>query len=174
MCEKSIVEIVTLEECLMGLESAVTSAEGTVSYGDRRLLAEAALTAMRTIAGESLPRSPAVREKFLDWLGRLVITRPEPVDLAADLLEAQADYTSNLLDRADALLLAIELSPNRGDLRLKLGATYVSLRLWAEALDQLRVAQYLVPPEEQERVDRLFETADQRYQARFSPPVVTD
>jgi hypothetical protein len=174
MCEKSIAEIVTLEECLMGLESAVASAEARVSYGDRRLLAEATLTAMRTIAGESPPRSPAVRDKFLDWLGRLVITRPEPVDVAADLLEAQADYTSNLPDRADALLLAIELSPNRGDLRLKLGATYVSLRQWAQALDHLRVAKYLVPPKEQERVDKLFETADERYQARFEPPAVSE
>jgi hypothetical protein len=172
MCEKSIAEIVTLEECLMGLESTVATAEGTVSYGDRRLLAEAALTAMRTVAGESLPRSPEVREKFVDWLGRLLLTRPEPMDLAADLLEAQADYTPNLLDRAEALRLAVELSPNRGDLRLKLGATFVSLRLWAEALDELRVAQYLVPLEEQERWNTLFTTADERYQVRFQPPDV--
>jgi hypothetical protein len=172
MCEKSIAEILTLDECLMGLESTVATAEGIISYGDRRLLAEAALRAMRTVAGESLPRSPEVREKFVEWIGRLLVTRPEPMDLSADLLEAQADYTPTLLDRAEALRLAVELSPNRGDLRLKLGATYVSLRLWAEALDQLRVAQYLVPPEEQERWSTLFATADERYQTRFQPPDV--
>jgi hypothetical protein len=102
------------------------------------------------------------------------MTRLEPVEVSADLLEARADYTANLLDRAEALVAATELSPNRGDLRLKLGATYVSLRFWAEALEELRVAQYLVPPDEQERANRLFEAADKRYQARFSPPGATE
>ena len=170
MCETSIAEIISLDECMAGLESVVARAEISVSYGERRLLAEAALTGMRTIAGESLPQSAEARGKFLDWIGRLLLTRLEPVEVSADLLEAQADYTSNLLDRADALVAAIELSPNRGDLRLKLGATYVSLRSWPEAVEQLRVAQYLVPPEEQERADRLFATADERFQRRFEPP----
>jgi len=129
---------------------------------------------MRTVAGESLPRSALNQRKFLDWIRRLLATELEPVDVPANLLEAQADYTANLLDRADALLRAIELAPNRGDLRLKLGATYVSVRLWPEALEQLRVAGFFLPSEEHERVDRLVQTADKGYQARFQPPTVTE
>jgi hypothetical protein len=174
VCEKSIAEIVGLDECLAGLELAVATAERSVSSGARRVLAEAALTGMRTIAGESLPRSALNQRKFLDWLRRLLATELEPVDVPANLLEAQADYTANLLDRADALVRAIELAPNRGDLRLKLGATYVSVRLWAEALEQLRVAGFFLPPEEHERVDRLVQTADEGYQARFFPAVAIE
>jgi hypothetical protein len=174
MCEKSIAEIVGLDECLAGLELAVATAEGPVSSGARRVLAEATLTGMRTIAGESLPRSALNQREFLDWIKRLLATELEPVDVPTDLLEAQADYTANLLDRADALLRAIELAPNRGDLRLKLGATYVSVRLWPEALEQLRVAGFFLPPEEHERVDRLVQTADKGYQARFFRPAVTE
>ena len=169
MCEKSIAAIVTLDECMAGLELAVAKAEGPVSAGSRRLFAEAALTGMRTIAGEALPSSLVVQKRFRDWLDRLLLTTPEPVDVAVDLLEARADYTAMLLERADALLAASELTPNRGDVRLKLGATYVSLRLWPEALEQLRVARFFLPVEEHEHVDRLTETADKAYQARFEP-----
>ena len=172
LCEKSIAAIITLDECMAGLELAVSTAEGSLPFGGRRLLAEAALTGMRTIAGESLPRSPEVRGKFLDWIDRLLTTRPEPVEVAANLLEAQADYTADLMDRADALVAATELSPNRGDLRLKLGTTYVDLELWPEALEQLRVAKFFLPVEEHEPVDKLLETADKAYQARFLPPDV--
>jgi hypothetical protein len=174
MCEKSIAEIFDLDECMAGLEFAVSTAEGSVSTGSRRLLAEAVLTGMRTIAGESLPQSLEARSRFLDWIDRLLKTSLEPVEVSANLLEARADYTANLLERADALLSAIELSPNRGDLRLKLGATYVNLRSWLEALEELRVARLLLSPEEHEHVDRLFETADKRYQARFLLPGVTE
>ncbi len=174
MCETSIAEIVSLDECMAGLELAVATAEGPVSSGARRLLAEAALTGMRTIAGESLPRSLEARGKFLDWIDRLLTTAPSPVEVSANLLEAQADYTAGLPERADALLSAIDLSPNRGDLRLKLGATYVDLELWPEALEQLRVARYFLPPEEHERVDQLVESADQAYQTRFLPPHATE
>jgi hypothetical protein len=174
MCEKSIAEIVSRDECMAGLEAAVAAAERSASSGGRRLLAEATLTGMRTVAGESLPRSLLHQRKFLDWIDRLLMTELEPVDVAANLLEARADYTAKLLDRADALRRAIELSPNRGDLRLKLGATYVSLRFWPEALEQLRVAEFFLPAEEHERVHRLVETADERYQARFFPPDRTE
>ena len=85
-----------------------------------------------------------------------------------------ADFTEDLFERAQALLAAIELCPNRGDLRLKLGATYVNLQAWPEALEQLRVADYLVPAEEHELVVKLAETADKAYQARFLPPDVPD
>jgi hypothetical protein len=68
------------------------------------------------------------------------------------------------------LRAAIALVPNRGDLRLKLGATYVSLWSWQEALEQLRVARFYLPPEEHEGVDELVETADEAYQASFFPP----
>ena len=64
----------------------------------------------------------------IDWIDRLLTTELDPVDVPADLLEARADYTSNLLERVDALQSAIDLIPNRGDLRLKLGATYVIKR----------------------------------------------
>jgi hypothetical protein len=167
LCEKSIAVIVSLDECMAGLERAVSTAEGSPSSGTRRLLAEATLTGMRTIAGESLPRSAQARGKFIDWIDRLLLTDLDPVDVPADLLEARADYTSNLLERVDALQSAIELIPGRGDLRLKLGATYVSLWAWPEALEQLRVARFYLPPDEHERVDRLIETADARYQARL-------
>jgi hypothetical protein len=50
---------------------------------------------------------------------------------------------------------------------LKLGATYVSLWWWPEALEQLRVAKFYLPLDEHERIDRLIETADARYQARL-------
>jgi len=171
MCEKSVVVIVSLDECMDGLELAVSTAEGSPSSGTRRWLAEATLTGMRTIAGESLPRSAEARRRFIDWIDRLLATNLEPVDVAANLLEARADYTPNLLERADTLQLALELSPNRGDLRLKLGATYVSLWFWPEALEQLRVAKFFLPVDEHEPVDRLIETADARYQARFFPAV---
>jgi hypothetical protein len=92
------------------------------------------------------------------------------VDVPADLLEARADYTADLVARADALLSAIVLSPKRGDLRLKLGATYVLMELYPEALEQLRIADYLVPPEEHDKVDELVATADKAYQASFLPP----
>jgi hypothetical protein len=170
MCEKSIAEIFSLDECMAGLESAVAAAEGSLPAGSRRLLAEATLRGMRTIAGESLPRSPEARKRFLDWIDRLLATRFDPVEVSVDLLEARADYTPFLLDRADTLLSAAELSPNRGDLRLKLGATYVSLRLWPQALDQLRVAKFFLPAEEHERVDSLVAKADKAYQASFFPP----
>jgi hypothetical protein len=173
MCEKSIAAIVSLDECMAGLELAVYTAEGSVSSGPRRLLAEAVLTGMRTIAGESLPRSFEQQVKFPLWIDRLLVTRPSPVDVAADLLEARADYTPDLLERADALLSAIELCPKRGDLRMKLGATYVTLQLWPEALEQLRVAEFFLPPEEHERVAELVETAAKAYQARFLAPDVT-
>jgi hypothetical protein len=169
MCEKSIAAIVSLDECMAGLELAVATAEGSESSGTRRLLAEATLAGMRTIAGEALPRSAQARRTFIDWIDRLLMTDLEPVDVAADLLEARADYSPNLLERAEALQAAIELSPNRGDLRLKLGATYVSLWFWPEALDQLRVAKFFLPLDEHEPVDKLIETADKRYQARFFP-----
>jgi hypothetical protein len=45
---------------------------------------------------------------------------------------------------------------------------------WPEALEQLRVAKYFLPPEEHERVDELAETADKGYQARFGPLLVTE
>lgn len=170
LCEKSIAAMVSLDECMAGLELAVTTAEGSTSAGARRLLAEATLTGMRTIAGESLPRSAEAQRKFLAWIDRLLLARLEPVEVSADLLEAQADYTAILPARADALRAAIELVPNRGDLRLKLGATYVSLWSWQEALEQLRVARFYLPPEEHERVDELVETADKAYQASFFPP----
>jgi len=173
MCEKSIAEIVSLDECLAGLELAVSTAERSASFGTRRLLAEATLAGMRTIAGESLPRPLLLERRFVDWIDRLLTTEVGPVDVAASLLEARADYTAQLPDRADALLRAVELAPNRGDLRLKLGATYVSLRFWPEALEQLRVAEFFVPAEEHERVQRLVETADEAYQARFLPPETT-
>jgi len=169
MCEKSIAVIVRLDECMDGLELAVSTAEASPSSGTRRLLAEATLTGMRTIAGESLPRSAETRRRFIDWIDRLLTTDLEPVDVAANLLEARADYTPNLLERADTLQSALELSPNRGDLRLKLGTTYVSLWFWSEALEQLRVAKFFLPVDEHEPVDRLIETADARYQARFFP-----
>jgi hypothetical protein len=167
MCEKSIAVIVSLDECMAGLERAVSTAEGSPSPGTRRLLAEATLTGMRTIAGESLPRSGQAREKFIGWIDRLLTTELDPVDVPADLLEARADYTSNLLERVEALQSAIELNPGRGDLRLKLGAAYVSLWAWPEALEQLRVAKFYLPLDEQERADRLIETAEARYQARL-------
>ena len=172
MCDKSIAVIVSLDECMAGLELAVTSAEGPVSAGTRRLLAEATLTGMRTIAGESLTRS-AQRGRFIDWIDRLLLTNLEPVDVAADLLEARADYSPNLLERVDALQSALALTPNRGALHLKLGATYVRLWLWPEALEQLRIAKFYLPVEEHEPVDRLIETADKRYQATFFPVVDT-
>jgi hypothetical protein len=171
MCEKSIAVIVSLDECMDGLELAVATAEDSVSAGTRRLLAEATLTGMRTIAGESLPRSAQARGRFIDWIDRLLATDLEPVDVAANLLEARADYTPNLLERADTLQSALEISPNRGDLRLKLGATYVNLRFWPEALEQLRVAKFYLPIEEHEPVDKLIETADRRYRAGFFPLV---
>lgn len=173
LCEKSIAAIISLDECMAGLELAVSTAEGPTSYGGRRLLAEAALAGMRTIAGKSLPRSAEARGKFLGWIDRLLTTRPAPVEVSANLFEAHADYTADLMDRADALVSATGLSPNRGDLRLKLGATYVELELWQEALEELRVAKFFLPPEEHEGVDKLVETADKAYQARFLPPDVT-
>ena len=172
MCEKSIAQIVEIDECMAGLELAVATAESPVTAGTRRMLAEATLVGMRTIAGESLTRSAEARGRFIDWIDRLVMTELEPVDVAASLLEAKADYTPDLLERTETLLAAVELSPNRGDLRLKIGATYVRLELWPEALEQLRVATLLLPPEEQEEVDRLVEKADKAYQARFFPPEV--
>ena len=75
MCDKSIAAIVSLDECMAGLELAVSTAERSASSGDRRLLAEATLTGMRTIAGETLPRSPEARRRFLDWIDRLLTTR---------------------------------------------------------------------------------------------------
>ena len=72
------------------------------------------------------------------------------------------------------LLAAIALVPNRGDLRLKAGGTYVSLALWPEALEQLRVARFYLPPEEHEPVDKLVATADTAYQAGFFPPEVAE
>jgi hypothetical protein len=173
MCEKSIVQIVKIDECMAGLELAVATAEGPVPAGTRRMLAEATLVGMRTIAGESLTRSAQARGRFVEWIDRLVLTGLEPVDVAASLLEAKADYTPDPLERTETLAMAIELSPNRGDLRLKLGATYVRLELWPEALEQLRVAALLLPPEEQEGLDRLVAKADEAYQARFFPPEVT-
>jgi hypothetical protein len=170
MCEESIAEIVSFDECMAGLESAVAAAESTVPVGSRRLLAEATLTGMRTIAGESLPESAEARRKFPDWIDRLLVTTLEPVDVAADLLEAKADYTADLAERADALLAAIYLARNRADLRLKLGATYVDLELWPEAIEELRVAKLLLAPEEHEQVDELAAAADEAYQARFFPP----
>ena len=174
MCEKSIALIVTLDECMAGLQLAVVTAEGSGSAGARRALAEAVLTGMRTMAGESPPRSAIAQQKVLDWTHRLLATSLEPVEVAANVLEAQADYTANLLDRADALLAGIALVPNRGDLRLKAGATYVSLALWPEALEQLRVAKFYLPPEEHEPVDKLVATADTAYQAGFFPPEVAE
>jgi tetratricopeptide (TPR) repeat protein len=174
MCEKSIAAIVSLDECMAGLELAVAMTESSASAGDRRLLAEATLTGMRTIAGEELPRSMEARRRFLDWIDRLLRTELTPVEVPANLLEAQADYTADLVERAAALLSATELSPHRGDLRLKLGDTYVDLGFWLEALEQLRIAAILLPAEDHERVARLAETADKRYQARFLPPSVTE
>ena len=170
MCEKSIAQIVEIDECMAGLELAVATAEDSVAAGTRRMLAEATLVGMRTIAGESLTRSAEARGRFIDWIDRLVMTELEPVDVAASLLEAKADYTPDPIEKTETLLTAIELSPNRGDLRLKIGATYVRLELWPEALEQLRVATLLLPPEEQEEVDRLVEKADEAYQASFFPP----
>jgi hypothetical protein len=72
------------------------------------------------------------------------------------------------------LLAAIALVPNRGDLRLKAGATYVSLALWPEALEQLRVAKFYFPREEHEAADKLVATADEAYQAGFFPPAVSE
>ena len=137
------------------------------------MLAEATLLGIRTIAGESLTRAAQARGRFVEWIDRLVATGLEPVDVAASLLEAKADYTPDPVERAETLLAAIELSPRRGDLRRKLGATYVRLELWPEALEQLRVATLLLPPEEQEGIDALVERADKAYQARFFPPDVT-
>lgn len=174
MCDKSIAAIVTLDECMAGLELAVATAEGSDSFGARRLLAEAVLTGMRTIAGEALPETFEQQVKFPDWISRLLATQIFPVDVPADLLEARADYTADLIARADALLSAVALSPKRGDLRLKLGATYVLLELYPEALEQLRIADYLVPPEQHDKVDELAATADKAYQARFLPPAPTE
>jgi hypothetical protein len=174
MCEKSIAEIISLDECMTGLESVVATAENSPSPGVRRLLAEAVLTGLRTIAGESLPRSVEARRRFPEWIDRLLLTGLEPVEVAANLLEAKADYTPNLLDRADLLRAAIELTPNRGDLRLKQGATYVDLELWPEALEELRVARFFSPAEDYERIDKLVETAELAYQARFLPPAVAE
>ena len=172
MCEKSIEKIVDTDECMAGLELAVATAERSVSAGTRRMLAESVLVGMRTIAGESLTRSGEVRARFIDWIDRLVATKLEPVDVAASLLEAKADYAPDPKERTETLLAAIELSPSRGDLRLKLGANYVRLKLWPEALEQLRVASLLLPPEEHEEVDTLLEKADKAYQASFFPQEV--
>jgi hypothetical protein len=169
MCEKSIAAIVELDECMAGLELAVATAERSPSAGERRVLAEAVLVGMRTIAGEGLPPTAVAQSRFPQWIGRLLMTRLEPVEVAADLLEARADYTALLPERAEFLLAAIELLPNRGDLRFKLGETYVTLQAWPEALEQLRVARFFLPIEEHERVDELVETADQGYQTRFWP-----
>ena len=174
MCEKSIVQIVKIDECMAGLELAVLTAEGSATPGTRRMLAEATLVGMRTIAGESLTRSEREREQLIDWIDRLVATGLEPVDVAASLLEAKADYTPATVERIAPLTAAIELSPTRGDLRLKLGETYSRLKRWPEALEQLRVATLLLPPEEQEGVERLIETANTAYQARFFPPEVKE
>ena len=172
LCEESIATLIEIDECMAGLELAVATAERPVPDGTRRLLAEAALIGMRTIAGESLPRSPEAQRRLPEWIRRLLLTGPEPVDVAADLFEALADYTANLPERAGALLSAIELAPNRGDLRLKAGTTYVELELWLEALEQLRAARILLPIEEHARVDELATKADEGYQARFWPPDV--
>ena len=174
ICEKSIAVMVTLDDCMAGLELAVVTAERSSSAGTRRVLAEAVLAGMRTIAGESLPRSAIAQQKFVDWTERLVATTLEPVEVSANVLEAQADYTANLLDRADVLLAAIALVPTRGDLRLKAGATYVNLQVWTEALEQLRVAKYYLPPDEHEPVDELAATADKAYQASFFPPEIAE
>jgi tetratricopeptide (TPR) repeat protein len=174
MCEKSIVQIVKIDECMAGLELAVSTAEGAANAGTRRMLAEATLVGMRTIAGESLTRSEQAREQFIDWIDRLVVTGLEPVDVAASLLAAKADYTEATAERVEPLTAAIELSPERGDLRLKLGETYSRLKFWPEALEQLRAAGLLLPPEEQEGVEKLIATADKAYQARFFPPEVKE
>jgi hypothetical protein len=173
LCEKSIAAIVTLDECLAGLELAVSTAESSADPGARRLLAEAVLSGMRTIAGESVPKSAEHQSKFTRWLDRLLALDLSPVDVPADLLEARADYTEDLAARVDDLVWAAGLSPNRADLRLKLGATYVNLQIWYEALEQLRVADYLLPSEElkaHERVAELIDTAEKAYEARFLPP----
>ena len=170
LCEKSIAEIVSLDECMAGIELAVATAEASAAPGSRRVLAEAVLTGMRTIAGESPPGSPEARSKFPGWIDRLLAVRLDAVDVAVDLLEARADYAADLQERVDALLAAIALLPNRGDVRLKLGVTYVTLQFWPEALEQLRVAKFFLPAEEHEVVDKLVETADRGYQARFLPP----
>lgn len=174
MCDESIAAVVTLDECMAGLELAVSTAEGMVSWGERRLLAEATLAGMRTIAGELPPVSVEAQRKFPDWIERLLATGPEPADVAADLLEARADYTRDLLERASALTSAVDLSRNRWDLRSKLGATFVDLELWQEALDELRVAKLLSPPEEHERVDKLLETANAAFEKRFLPAGVAE
>lgn len=174
LCEKSIVVIVESTECMEGLELAVTTAEGPVSAGARRWLAEAVLKGMRTIAGESLPQSAEALRRFPEWLMRLLDTRPEPTDLEADLLEALADYTADLPDRVGILRAAIGIAPNRGDLRLKAGATYVELEFWTEALEELRAAKIALAPEEHEPVDALAAKAEERYQAQFFPPEVVD
>ncbi|HET7134045.1 MAG TPA: hypothetical protein VFJ95_17435, partial [Gammaproteobacteria bacterium] len=173
LCEKSIAAILTLDECLAGLDLAVVTAESSANLGARRSLAEAVLSGMRTIAGESVPKSAEHQGKFERWLDRLLALDLSPVDVPADLLEARADYTNDLAARVDDLVRATTLSPNRADLRLKLGATYVNLQLWYEALEELRVADYLLPleePEPHERVAKLIETAQKAYDARFLPP----
>jgi hypothetical protein len=173
LCEKSIAAIVTLDECLAGLELAVSTAESSADFGVRRSLAEAVLVGMRTIAAEAVPKSAEHQVKFEGWLDRLLALELSPVNVPANLLEAHADYTNDLAVRADALLRAAALSPNRADLRLKLGATYVNLQLWYEALEELRVADYLLPLEDAEphkRVAELIETAQKAYDARFLPP----
>ena len=101
------------------------------------------------------------------WLERLLALELSPVDVPADLLEARADYTEVLVEKVAALESAIELSHNRGDLHMQLGSTYVNLQLWLEALEQLRTADYLRPPEEHEPVVKLLETAEKAYAARF-------
>jgi len=174
LCQESIVAIISLDECMAGLELAVATAEDSALAGDRRLLAEATLRGMRTIAGEELPRSAQVRERFVDWIDRLLATSLEPVDVAANLWEAQSDFTPDLLERIDALHAGIELSPNRGDLHLKLGSTYVDLKSWPEALEELRAAKLLLLPDEHERVDGLTEKAEAAWQARFQPPDVPE
>lgn len=173
LCDKSIAKIVGLEECMAGLELAVSTAEGAVDPGTRRVLAEAALEGMRTIAGEAIPKSSEHQAKFLVWLDRLLATDLSPVDVPADLLEARADFTEDLRERVGALLPAIELSPNRSDLHLKLGVAYVNLQAWPEALEQLRTADYLLLPEERDNHDlvaKLLDTATKAYEARFLPP----
>jgi len=137
----------------------------------RRWIAEAVLRGMRTIAGEvRLDRRAPTEVSALD---RQAVARALAGGRGADLLK-RAPISRKTSSRERRRCCRRSLCPNRSDLRLNSAPRYVNLQLWFEALEQLRVADYLVLPESTRSTPRgeASSNANKAYDARFLPPDV--
>lgn len=159
ICFDPILGIFGFDDCIERIEAVVTAALSEPDTDDRDLLIRAAVNGMSAAANWRIPFArPDWRGIYDDWFERL-LSAADTTDTLIELHLARANLAGNSPARLDALVSALEVSPNNADLHLKLGTAYLDQRMWRDAREHLIVARRLAPAEDYARIDNFLRIA---------------